>query len=245
MLKIMLPDLMPVQVPAPVQTPPAPVQTIAKPQRVRILAPVPDPAPVVVNKTPPVVNATLVAGVVNVPDVIQAPVVETPMEVEDEDSLLQRLFFKRFGRALPEEKEKEKEKDDVDLNMELIDLTEETEEMEVAIPVPVEVVVKTEPIEIANVNLESVITVADVAKRRSFRLERLELAKARKAITEFGKSLRKTEVIPEKEAPLAASNVIADTDSDMSEDRSAKPESGNTVMTVEQAIAETDAAIAS
>ena len=46
-------------------------------------------------------------------------------------------------------------------------------------------------------------------KRRSFRLERLELAKARKAITEFGKSLRKDVVIPEKEAP---ENVIAESD---------------------------------
>jgi hypothetical protein len=54
MLTIMLPNLVPVQAPAP-------VQTSAKTQRVRILAPVPDPAPVVVN-TPPVVNTPLVAA---------------------------------------------------------------------------------------------------------------------------------------------------------------------------------------
>jgi hypothetical protein len=65
--------------------------------------------------------------------------------------------------------------------------------------------------------------------------------------SEFGKSLRKKEVIPEKEAPLAASsNFIADTDSNMSEDTSVNPESGNTVNTIEmaeRAIAESDAAI--
>jgi hypothetical protein len=32
--------------------------------------------------------------------------VESPMEVEDEDTILQRLFFKKFGRALPEVPEK-------------------------------------------------------------------------------------------------------------------------------------------
>jgi hypothetical protein len=85
MLEIMLPNLVPVQtppapvqtptqvqtLPAPVQTPaPAPVQTLpAKPQRTRVQAPVPDPAPVVVNE-PPVVNATLVADVVNTPAVV-------------------------------------------------------------------------------------------------------------------------------------------------------------------------------
>jgi hypothetical protein len=154
------------------------------------------------------------------------------MEVEeDEDALLARLFFKRFGRALPE---KEKEKDDVDLNMDLIDLTDEQdEEMEVAAPV----VVKTEPIEtpeivanVANVDIDN--------RHRSFRLERLELAKARKAITEFGKTLRKSVVIPEKEAPLAAENVIADTATDMAEANTV-----NTIEMAERAIAESDAAI--
>jgi hypothetical protein len=166
------------------------------------------------------------------------------MEVEDEDSLLQRLFFKRFGRALPDEKEKEK--DEVDKINFVIDLTDDTEEMQdditpPLVPIPV---VKTEPIEIVNVT--------DVTKRRSFRLERLELAKARKAITEFGKSLRKSDFIPEKEAPLAAGteNVIADNDTDMAEDESVNPvgsvnavESVNTGKTVEQVIAEIDAAI--
>jgi hypothetical protein len=182
---------------------------------------------------------------------VQNVVPEIPME-EDDDAVLQRLFFKKFGRALPEP---EKEKD-VDINF-VIDLTDEKDEdeMEVATsenvpPVPV---VKTEPIEIVNVSNVAKVSVADATKRRSFRLERIELAKARKAITEFGKSLRKEEFIPEKEAPLAAGNVIADTDSDMSEDRSV--ESGNTVESVneanpvgpvktyEQVMAEIDAAI--
>ncbi len=175
---------------------------------------------------------------------------------EDEDSILERLFFKRFGRALPEEKEKEKEKEnDVDNINFVIDLTDEKDEdeMEVATSeVPV-AVVKTEPIEIANVsNVTNYPKV--VGSRVSRRLELIELAKARKAITEFGKSLRKTEVIPEKEAPLAASYVIADNDTDMAEDVSANPVgSDNAVKSIttdeaikmaEQAIAESDAAIA-
>jgi lysophospholipase L1-like esterase len=265
MLQIMLPNPVPVQAPVPdpgsvpVQTP-ALVQTPAKVQRPRVQAPVPDPAPVVVN-TPPVVGAPLVA-VANAPAVVQAPagalvaVVETPMEVEDEDAMLERLFFKKYGRALPEP-EKEKEKD-VDINF-VIDLTDE-DEMEVATSesVPAVAVVKTEPIEV--VNVANVNNVND-GRRHSSRLERLELAKARKAITEFGKSLRKSETIPEKEAP--AENVIADTDTDMAEDTSVgsvnavesvnSVESDNTVEPLtaaeafemaEQAIAESDAAIA-
>jgi hypothetical protein len=138
-------------------------------------------------------------------------------------------------------------------------LTDDTDEMEVATSdvAPV-AVVKTEPIEAPeNVANVSVANVADVVKQRraSRRLEIIELARARKAITEFGKSLRKKEFIPEKEAPLAAGteSVIADTDSNMSEANSVNTESGNTVESLttveaiemaEQAIAESDAAIA-
>jgi hypothetical protein len=252
MLEVMLPNLVPVQapvsnlvsVPAPVQTPaPAPVQTPApaKPQRTRVQAPVPDPAPVVVN-TPPVVGAPLVA-VVNAPAVVQAPagalvaVVETPMEVEDEDAMLERLFFKKYGRALPEP---EKEKDEVDINF-VIDLTDEKdEEMEVATSNVVPVV-KTEPIEIANVNnVNSVTGVADVAKLRQ---ERRELVKGRKALIAFGKTLRKSVQIPEKEAPKVSA------DSNVSEDTSVttvNPESITTdeaIEMAEKAIAESDATI--
>ncbi len=165
------------------------------------------------------------------------------MEVEDEDTILERLFFKKYGRALPEkEKEKENEVDNIKF---VIDLTDDTDEMEVATSdvAPV-AVVKTEPIEIADAN------VADVAKQRraSRRLEIIELARARKAINEFGRSLRKKEVIQEKEAPLAAGNVIADTDSDMSDDRSVNPVGSvsnvNTIEMAERAIAESEAAIA-
>jgi hypothetical protein len=185
----------------------------------------------------------LVVDIVNA--VVSQDQVETPMEVEDEDSILKRLFFKRFGRALPEEDKKEKEKDEVDKIKFVIDLTDESDEMEVATPV---VVVKTEPIEIANVaNVTNIVKVNN-ERRHSSRLERLELAKARKAITEFGKSLRKTDVILEKEAP---ENVIADNDTDMAEDMSANPvgsvnavESVTTVKTVEQTIAEINDAIA-
>jgi hypothetical protein len=171
------------------------------------------------------------------------------MEVEDKDALLQRLFFKRFGRALPEEKEKEKE-NEVDQIKFVIDLTDDTDEMEdVQTPVLISIV-KTEPIEtpeiVANVANVSVANanVADASKRRSFRLERLELAKARKAITEFGKSLRKDVVIPEKEAP---ENVIADTDSNMSEANSVNPVGSVNVvesLTTAEAIEMAEAAIA-
>jgi hypothetical protein len=144
------------------------------------------------------------------------------MEVEDdEDALLAKLFFKKYGRALPVEKEK----DDVDqINMDLIDLTkDDTDEME-ADPTPVLIpIVKTEPIEAA----EAAENIANVAKRRQ---ERRELVKARKAVTAFGKTLRKSVKISEKEAPevIADSNVSADA----------------SVNTVEQTIAESDAAIA-
>ena len=103
---------------------------------------------------------------------------------------------------------------DVDLNMDLIDLTKDEDEMEVATSEVVQVVVKTEPID---------------DRRRSSRLER--------------RGLRKTEVIQEKEAPLAAgTSVIADNDTDMAEDVSVNTESVtvNTIETAEQIIAESD-----
>jgi hypothetical protein len=115
--------------------------------------------------------------------------------------------------------------DDIDKAMDLIDLTkEDDDEMEVATPTVV--VVKTESIETP----EEAPEATSDDRRRSSRLER--------------RGLRKSETIPEKEAP--AENVIADTD--MAED-----ESGNTVEPLtadeafemaEQAIAESDAAIA-
>ena len=218
MLEIMLPNLVQVQVP--------------------VQAPV--PAPVVVN-APSVVSAPLAAAVVNAHAVVQAPagvqqlvgqvqdlviqhvavVPSIAMEVEEnENEIFKRLFLKRFGRALPEVEV------DVDLDMNLIDLTKDEDEMEVATSEAV-VVVKTEPID---------------DRRRSSRLER--------------RGLRKADVIQEKEAPLAAENVIADNDTDMAEDVSVNTvntESGNTVEPLtadeafemaEQAIAESDAAIA-
>jgi hypothetical protein len=229
MLTIMLPNLVPVQ------TPPAPVPAIvqapavAKPQRTRVQAPVSDPAPVVVDG-PPAVDATLVAAVVNAPVVVNQDQVESPMEVEDEDSILERLFFKKYGRALPEkEKEKDNEVDKINF---VIDLTDETDEMEVATSdvVPV-AVVKTEPIEIANVT--------NAAKVVADRKERRELVKARKALIVFGKTLRKSVKIPEKEVPEVSA------DSNVSADTSVNPvNSVNTIEMAERAIAETDAAIA-
>jgi hypothetical protein len=229
MLGIMLPILVPVQAPVPVQaqapaqvqTPQASVQTPAKPQRTRVQAPASDSAPVV--NAPPVVNVPLVSEVINAHAVVVQDQVETPMET-DEDELLAKLFFKKYGRALPVEKEKEK--DAVDQINFVIDLTDNTDEME-SDPTPVLIpTVKKEPIESA----EADANVVDVAKRRQ---ERRELVKARKAVTAFGKSLRKSNVIMEKEAPTPE-NVVAD--SNVSADAS--------VANVEQTIAESDAAIA-
>jgi hypothetical protein len=109
--------------------------------------------------------------------------------------------------------------------MDLIDLTEE-DEMEVATSEVVQVVVvKTEAPEVPNDD-----------RRRSSRLER--------------RGLRKSEAIPEKEAP--AENVIADNDTDMAEDvsvneaNSVNAESGNTIesLTTDEAIEMAEAAIA-
>jgi hypothetical protein len=198
-----------------------------------VQAQAPVQAPVVVNP-PPAVNVPLVAAVVQAPAGVQQLVGQlqdlvvqhVAMEVEDNNEILKRLFLQKFGRALPEVEV------DVDLNMDLIDLTkEDDDEMEVAAPAAV-VVVKTESIE-----TPEAAPIDD--RRRSSRLERL------------GKSLRKTDVIQEKEAP---ENVIADNDSDMAEDVSVNPiESDNTVEPLtadeafemaEAAIAESDAAIA-
>jgi hypothetical protein len=221
----MLEVMLPIQAPAPVVVNAPPVVSaplvatvvqqapaVAKPQRVRVQAPVQDPVPAPIVNTPPVVNVQQVAAVVNAPVIVQHVAVVGQDQVEsmevDEDELLAKLFFKKYGRALPE-REKEKEKDDVDKINFVIDLTDETEEIEVAAPVPVEVVVKTEPIEVAEAP-ENVANVANVAKLRQ---ERRELVKARKAITAFGKTLRKSNVILEKEAPpeiVDNSNVSAD-----------------------------------
>jgi hypothetical protein len=142
------------------------------------------------------------------------------MEVEDEDAMLERLFFKKYGRALPE-KEKESDVDNIKF---VIDLTDE-DEMEVATSsnVPAVAVVKTEPIEINSDPNESA-----AAKVIADRKERRELVKTRKALVAFGKTLRKSEVIPEKEAPLAAGNLTTDEAIEMAE----------------AAIAESDATIA-
>jgi hypothetical protein len=172
-------------------------------------------APVAV---PVVVNVPLVAAgvqqLVQNVAIVQPPVV---METEENDNdILKRLFLQRFGRALPEPERNEV--DDMVNNMDLIDLTKDEDEMEVATSEVVQVVVKTEPID---------------DRRRSSRLER--------------RGLRKNDVIPDKEAP----EVIADNDTDMAEDTSVG--AVNTVESLtsdeafemaEQAIAESDAAIA-
>ena len=81
------------------------------------------------------------------------------MEVEDDDQILQGLYFRKFGRALPEKKS-----DDVDLGMDLKDLTEEQDKMD-AIPTLAPVnIVKKESIEIP----KAVIHVVNQAKTVEF-----------------------------------------------------------------------------
>ena len=148
------------------------------------------------------------------------------MEVEDEDALRQRLFFKKYGRALPEETEKEKD-NEVDQIKFVIDLTDDSDEMEVATPV---VVVKTEPIETSEMaEINSDLNASAAAKVIADRKERRELVKARKALIAFGKTLRKAVKILEKEAPEVSA------DSNVSKDTSV-----NTVKTAEQAEMEAD-----
>ncbi len=203
------------------------------PVQAQVQAPVQAPVavPVVVNV--PLVAAGVQQLVGQLQDLVvqQVAIIQPPvaMEVEGDNEILKRLFLQRFGRALPEPERNEV--DDMVNNMDLIDLTKDEDEMEVATSEVVQavVVVKTEAPE---------APIDD--RRRSSRLGRL----------------RKSEVIPEKEAPPVES-VIADTDADMAEDTSVGSvyavESGNTIEPLtaaeafemaEQAIAESDAAIA-
>jgi hypothetical protein len=141
------------------------------------------------------------------------------MEVEDEDSILQRLFFKKYGRALPE-KEKENDVDNIKF---VIDLTDE-DEMEVATSEVVPAaVVKTEQI-------DSELNESAAAKVIADRKERRELVKARKALVAFGKTLRKSVQIPEKEAPEVTADKSITTD--------------EAIEMAEKAIAESDVTIA-
>jgi hypothetical protein len=205
---------------------PPKITTVQTPEAAQIAPPVVNAPPVV--DAPPVVVQQLVGQVqdlvihhVAVPD----PQIVSPMEVDD-DEILQRLFFKKFGRALPEVSVRN-EVDEINF---VIDLTkDEEEEMKsdaAAVPNAIPII-KTEPTEVINTST------VDVAKVAADRKERREVAKARKAITAFGKTLRKTAQIKEKEAP---ENVVAD--SNLSEDRSVIP-----VKTAEQITAESNAEI--
>jgi hypothetical protein len=133
----------------------------------------------------------------------------------DEDEILAKLFFKKYGRELPE-----KEKDDVDINF-VIDLTDGPDEMEVATSDVDPVVVKKEPIEVAEApeidTNPNAPTIANVAEARK---ERKAFNQFTKSAKFFAKKLAKEKpnpkvirvrkiriaegvdkVIPEKEAP--------------------------------------------
>ena len=80
------------------------------------------------------------------------------MEVEDEYKLLQRLFFKKYGRALPKKKS-----DEVDLGIDRNDLTKEQDKLD-AIPTLARVdITKKESIEIPKVD-DTVKTTVNQAK---------------------------------------------------------------------------------
>jgi hypothetical protein len=83
----------------------------------------------------------------------------TEMEVENDNEILQRLFFKKFGRALPEKKSV-----DVDLDMNLIDLTKEHDEMDATPTLAPVVIVKAELIEIEDTVKTAVNQVETVNK---------------------------------------------------------------------------------
>ncbi len=197
---------------------------IMLPNLVPVQAPV--AAPVVVNALP-AINVPLAAAVVQAPAGVQqlvgqlqdlvvqhVAIVQPPVAMEVEgDNEILKRLFLQRFGRALPEPERS-DVDDIDKAMDLIDLTKE-DEMEVATSEVVQavVVVKTESIE---------APIDD--RRRSSRLGRL----------------RKNVVIPEKEVP---ENVIADNDTDMAEDVSVNPESGNIVKTFEQVMAEIDAAI--
>jgi hypothetical protein len=98
------------------------------------------------------------------------------MEVEDEYKLLQRLFFKKFGRELPEKKS-----DDVDIGIDPKDLIEEQKKIE-AIPslAPVDIVkIKTggtsrgeKDSEIENEKVLDVLLIpVDIVKKESIKID--------------------------------------------------------------------------
>jgi hypothetical protein len=187
-------------------------------------APVPVQAPAVQAPTgqPPVATQLLVAVVVQHVAVVQDQV-ESPMEIEDEDTILQKLFFKKFGCALPEMPPKRSEVDDI--NMDLIDLTGEPDEMD-ATPAlaPVLVVVKTEPID-TNPNAPTAANVASAraerkgfdkfAKSAKFFAKKLAKANTNPNPNPTPKRVRKirvapgvNQVIPEKEAPAKGNEIV-------------------------------------
>jgi hypothetical protein len=228
MLEIML-QTPAVQVQAPVVVQTAAVQTPA----VQFQPPVVNAPPVV--HTPAVQTAVvqppvqqligqvqdLVIQHVTVPDHV-----ESPMEIEDEDEILQKLFFKKFGRALPEVGVRN-EVDEINFVIDLTDKAEMESNPE-AVPVPLPIIVKTEPTEVVKV---AKVAHPNAAKVATDRKERREFAKFAKAAKIFAKTLpdltnpipapktirktmRKSIVISEKEAPEIV------TDTNMPEDRS-------------------------
>jgi hypothetical protein len=211
---------------------------IMLPNLVQVQVPVQAPvqAPVVAN-APPAVNVPLVAAVVQAPAGVQQLVGQLQDLVVQHVAVVEddnETLKRLFLKKFGRELPETERNEVDDIDMNLIDLTKDEDEMEVATSEVVQVVVKKEPID---------------DRRRSSRLERA--------------SLRKTDVIQEKEAPLAAGtsvaeNVIADADTDMAEDTSVGSvnavESVNSVESepltadeafemAEAAIAESDAAI--
>jgi hypothetical protein len=75
----------------------------------------PAQTPVIQDQAPVARTASVVEA--QTPDQVES----SAMKVEDEDEILQRLFFKKFGCALPEIRVRSSDVDDIDLNM--IDLS--------------------------------------------------------------------------------------------------------------------------
>jgi hypothetical protein len=136
--------------------------------------------------------------VAQAPVVVQHVAVAVQGQVEsmevDEDTILQRLFFKKFGRTLPE-------KNNVDeLNMDMIDLTKDHEEMEAdttPVLVPLPIIVKTEPIEVAEAaEIDTNPNSPTAANFAGARKERREFDKFAKSAKFFAKKLAKNNPNP-------------------------------------------------
>jgi hypothetical protein len=205
----------------------------------------PVPAPVVVN-TPPAVNVPLAAAVVNAPAVVQAPAGVQQLVGQLQDLVVQHVAIAPVAMEVEGDNEILKRLFLQRFGRALPELEKRNEVDDIVGNMDLIDLTKDEDeMEVATSEAVVVVKTEPIDDRRR------------------SSRLRKTNVIQEKEAPLAADNVIDTNDTDMAEDKSVESvssvvsanavESGNTVEPLtaaeafemaEAAIAESDAAIA-